>query len=159
MKILIGLLAFIFSTSLLQAEALISYDSKLKANGKNVMLILGSKGCPYCEVLKKDITENNELSSLIKDKMNVYYIPVDEQKNYEIGDKAPAVKTTSLSLKMQFGSRITPTVIMFDKDWNKIIQFPGYAYPFQMKHFLNYLNNDIYKDTDLTSYLKKAGII
>ena len=159
MKILIGFITLIFSMSLLQAEVLISYDSKLKTNGKNVMLILGSKGCPYCEVLKKDITKNSELSSLIEGKMNVYYIPIDEQKSYEIGDKTPAVKTTSLSLKMQFGSRVTPTVVMFDKDWNKIIQLPGYADPSQMKLFLTYLNNDIYKNTDLTSYLKKAGLI
>lgn len=159
MKILLGLIALIFSMNVLNAEGLISYDSKLKANGKNVMLILGSKKCPYCDVLKKDINKNKELSSLIQDKMNVYYIPIDEQKNFEIGDKVPAVKTTSLSLKMQFGSRVTPTVVMFDKNWNKIIQLPGYADPSQMKLFLNYLNNDIYKNKDLTSYLKEAGLI
>ena len=56
------------------------------------MLILGSKGCPYCEVLKKDLTKNKELSSLIEGKMNVYYIPIDEQKNFEIGDKTPSCK-------------------------------------------------------------------
>ncbi len=60
---------------------------------------------------------------------------------------------------MQFGSRVTPTVVMFDKDWNKIIQLPGYADPAQMKLFLNYLNNDIYKSKDLSSYLKEAGLI
>ncbi len=158
MKILLGFLAFVFSLSLLQAEGLISYDKKLKANGKNVMLILGSKNCPYCDILKKDLNKK-ELSSLIKDKMNVYYIPIDEQKNFEIGDKTPAVQTTSLSLKMQFGSRVTPTIVMFDEDWNKIIQLPGYADPNQMRLFLNYLNNDIYKNKDLTSYLQEAGLI
>lgn len=159
MKILLSFLALIFSMSILHADGLISYDNKLKANGKNVMLILGSKKCPYCDILKKDINNNKELSSLIKDKMNVYYISIDEQKNYEIGDKTPAVLTTSLSLKMQFGSRVTPTIVMFDKDWNKIIQLPGYADPSQMKLFLNYLNNDIYKSKDLSSYLKEAGLI
>jgi len=159
MKILFGFLALIFSMSLLQAEGLISYDNKLKADGKNVMLILGSKNCPYCDILKKDINKNEELSSLIKDKMNVYYIPIDEQKNFEIGDKVPAVQTTSLSLKMQFGSRVTPTIVMFDKEWNRIIQLPGYADPSQMKLFLNYLNNDIYKNKDLSSYLKESGLI
>ena len=158
MKILLSFLALIFSMSILHADGLISYDNKLKADGKNVMLILGSKGCPYCDILKKDINKK-ELSSLIKGKMNVYYIPIDEQKNFEIGDKTPAVQTTSLSLKMQFGSRVTPTVVMFDKDWNKIIQLPGYADPAQMKLFLNYLNNDIYKSKDLSSYLKEAGLI
>ncbi len=159
MKIVIGFLVLIFSMSLLQAEGLISYDNKLKANGKNVMLILGSKNCSYCDILKKDINKNKELSSLIQGKMHVYYIPIDEQKNFEIGDKEPAVKTTSLSLKMQFGSRVNPTIVMFDKNWNKIIQLPGYADPALMKLFLNYLNNDIYKNKDLTSYLQESGLI
>ncbi len=159
MRIWFGFLALIFSMSLLQGDGLISYSTKLKANGKNVMLIMGSKNCPYCEILKRDIETNEELISLIKGKMNVYYIPIDEQKNFEMGDKEPAVKTTSLSLKMQFGSRVTPTMVMFDKNWHKIIQLPGYADPAQMKLFLNYLNHDIYKSKDLTTYLKEAGII
>jgi len=159
MKIFISIIVLIFGTSLLQAESLVSYDSKLKAEGKNVMLILGSKSCSLCETLKNDINNNKELSSLIKGKMNVYYIPIDEQKNFEIGDKDPAVKTTSLSLKMQFGSRNTPTIVMFDENWNKIMQLPGYADPSQMKLFLAYLNNDIYKSQDLTSYLQKAGLV
>jgi len=141
------------------ASDIISYDKKLKANGKNVMFILGSKDCPYCEVLKKDINTNKELLSLVKGKVNVYYIPIDEQLNYEIGDKTPPVKTTSLSLKMQFGSRVTPTIVMFNKNWKRIIQLPGYADPKQMKSFLKYLNNDLYKNKDLGEYLKEEGII
>lgn len=150
---------FILSITLLNAGELISYDKKLTANGKNVMLILGSKNCPYCDVLKKDINENKELNALIKDKMNVYYVPIDEQVMVEIGDKTPPVKTSSLSLKQQFGSRVTPTVVMFDKDWKKIIQLPGYADPTQMKAFVQYLNDDIYKNTELGEYLQKKGLL
>ncbi len=149
----------IMCVSLLNAGDMISYDNKLVANGKNVLLILGSKNCPYCDVLIKDINENKELNSLIKDKMQVYYVPVDEQVTVEIGDKNPPVKTSSLSLKMQFGSRVTPTVVMFDKDWKRIVQVPGYADPTQMKAFVKYLNNDIYKNKDLSTYLTEEGIL
>jgi len=160
MKKIFGLfvLLCVFVTGVIASD-LISYDKKLRSNGKNVMFILGSKNCPYCDVLKKDINENKKLNSLIKGKMNVYYIPIDEQLNYEIGDKTPAVKTTSLSLKMQFGSRVTPTIVMFDKGWNRIIQLPGYADPKHMEAFLKYLNNDLYKTEDLGEYLKKEGIL
>jgi len=160
MKKIFGIFVLLamFVSSVMASEV-VSYSNKLKANGKNVMFILGSKNCPYCEVLKKDINTNEELSSLIKDKMNVYYIPVDEQLNFEIGEKNPPVKTTSLSLKMQFGSRVTPTIVMFDKNWNRIIQLPGYADPKQMKSFLKYLNTGIYKNKDLGEYLKEEGIL
>jgi len=160
MKKLFGLfvLLTVFISSVIAAD-IVSYSNKLKADGKNVMFILGSKNCPYCDVLKKDINTNEELSSLIKDKMNVYYIAIDEQLNFEIGDKTPPVKTTSLSLKMQFGSRVTPTIVMFDKDWQRIIQLPGYTDPKHMKSFLKYLNTGIYKNKDLGEYLKEEGIL
>jgi len=160
MKKLFGLfvLLTIFISSTVASD-IVSYSHKLKANGKNVMFILGSKNCPYCKVLKKDINTNKELMSLIKNKMNVYYIPIDEQLDFEIGDKNPPVKTTSLSLKMQFGSRVTPTIVMFDKNWQRIIQLPGYTDPRHMKSFLKYLNSGIYKNKDLGEYLKEEGIL
>ena len=160
MKKLFGLsvIIMLFVTNIIASD-IISYSKKLKADGKNVMFILGSKNCPYCDVLKKDLNENKELNALIKDKMNVYYIPIDEQLNFEIGDKVPAVKTTSLSLKMQFGSRVTPTIVMFDKNWNRLIQLPGYADPTQMKAFLKYVNNELYKDKDFGEYLKEEGVL
>lgn len=158
-KLLVLLSLIIISMSSVNASEVISYSNQLKANGKNVMFILGSENCPYCDILKKDINNNTEINSLIKDKMNVYYIPIDEQLNFEIGEKTPPVKTTSLSLKMQFGSRVTPTIVMFDKNWQKIIQLPGYADPVQMKSFLKYLNNDIYKTKDLEVFLQEEGIL
>jgi len=160
MKKLLGLFTFcvVFSSNILATD-IVSYSNKLKANGKNVMLILGSKNCHYCDILKKDLNTNEKLRVLIKNKMNIYYIPIDEQLNFEIGEKKPPVKTTSLSLKMQFGSRVTPTIVMFDKSWKRIIQLPGYADPTQMESFLKYLNNDIYKNKDLSKYLKEEGIL
>lgn len=160
MKKLLGLfiLLSIFIVNSIQAD-IISYDNKLKANGKNVMLILGSKNCPYCDTLKKDINTDKELKTLIKDKMHVYYVPIDEQVSIEMGDSIPPVKTSSLSLKMQFGSRVTPTIVMFDNKWARIIQLPGYANPKQMKVFVKYLNSGIYKNKDLSEYLKEEGIL
>ncbi|WP_458701131.1 thioredoxin family protein [Sulfurospirillum sp. 1307] len=156
-KIFWFLIAYLFVSTTLTAD-IISYDNKLTSNGKNVLLILGSKNCPYCDALKKDIN-NDRLKNLIKDKMNVYYVPVDEQVNVEMGDKNPPVKTTSLSLKMQFGSRVTPTIVIFDKDWKRIIQLPGYADPNQMSVFIKYVNENIYKNKDLGEYLKEEGIL
>lgn len=160
MKKLFGLftLVSLLIVSAMQAD-IISYDNKLKANGKNVMLILGSKNCPYCDVLKKDLNNDKELKSLIQDKMHVYYVPIDEQVSVEMGDSTPPVKTSSLSLKMQFGSRVTPTIVMFDKQWSRVIQVPGYADPKQMKAFVKYVNSGAYKDKDLGEYLKKEGIL
>lgn len=159
MKKLLLVFSILGILSFLQAEDIISYDGKLKANGKNVLLILGSKSCHYCDILKKDINDNKKLNNLIKGKMNVYYVPIDEQVSVEMGDKNPPVKTTSLSLKMQFGSRNTPTIIIFDENWKDVIKLPGYIGPEFMQTFVQYVNDDIYKSKELNQFLQEKGMI
>lgn len=141
------------------ADDLVDYSNNIKADGKGVLLILGSSSCPYCEVLMKDINTNKELRPLVEEAMNVYYIPVDQQVPVKMGDKSPQMETNSVSLKMQFGSRVTPTIVMFDKEWKKIIQLPGYADPNQMKIFVTYVKEELYKTTPLGDYLKEKGLI
>ena len=140
-------------------DDIVDYSNNIKADGKGVLLILGSASCPYCEVLKKDINTNKELRSLVESSMNVYYVPVDVQVPIQMGDKSPQMETNSISLKMQFGSRVTPTIVMFDKEWKKIIQLPGYADPNQMKIFVTYVKDELYKTTPLGDYLKEKGLI
>ena len=140
-------------------DSILQHTDKLVAHGKNVLLLFESKNCPYCEVFKKDIKENKLLHKLLKENFNVYSIPLDEYHEYEMGDKTPPKKTNTISLKMGFTVKATPQIIMFDKNWNKIIQLPGYANPSMMKVFINYIVKDIYKKEDLDKYLKETGLM
>ena len=135
-------------------------DSKhLKADGKNVMLFFGTKTCPYCKILKKDFAEDEEINKILKEQFNVYYIPLDEQIDYDMGEKTPPMKTNTISLKMGFSVKATPQIILLDEDWKKIIQRPGYTDREQMKIFLDYVQKDIYKTKDLLSYLQEKDMV
>jgi thioredoxin-related protein len=140
-------------------ETILKHTTKLVANGKNVLLLFETKTCPYCKIFKKDIKQNKELHKLLKENFNVYSIPLDEYHEYEMGDKIPPKKTNTVSLKMGFTVKATPQIIMFDKNWNKIIQLPGYADPSQMVIFINYIVKGIYKTEGLKEYLKEKGMM
>ncbi len=139
--------------------SIIKHTDKLVANGKNVLLFFETKTCPYCEVFKKDVKNDKLLHKLLKENFNVYAIPLDEYHDYEMGDQNPPKKTNTASLKMGFTVKATPQIIMFDKNWKKIIQLPGYADPSMMKIFINYIVTGIYKKEDLNKYLQDTGLI
>ncbi len=141
------------------SESILQHTDRLVANGKNVLLLFETKTCPYCKIFRKDIEENKLLHDLLKKNFNVYSIPLDEYHEYEMGDKNPPKKTNTTSLKMGFTVKATPQIIMFDKNWDKIIQLPGYADPSMMVLFINYIVKGIYKKEDLNKYLKDAGLI
>jgi len=158
-KILILIFLCLSYISVQANEPLLQHTDKLVANGKNVLLLFESKACVYCEVFKQDIEKDKALHKLLKDNFNVYSIPIDEYHDYEMGDKNPPKKTNTVSLKAGFSVKATPQIIMFNKNWKKIIQLPGYANPGMMKVFVRYVAKDIYKKEDLNKYLKEKGLI
>jgi len=159
-KILVTLLlAFITLSSAVANDSILQHTTRLVANGKNVLLLFETKSCPYCKIFKKDIQTNKTLHKLLKENFNVYSIPIDEYHEYLMGDKNPPKKTNTVSLKMGFAVKATPQIVIFDKDWNKIIQLPGYADPEQMIIFLNYVSKGIYKKEGLKKYLQESGLI
>ncbi len=157
--ILILIFLALSAVSIQANDSILQHTDKLVANGKNVLLLFETNTCPYCEMFKKDIKEDKLLHKLLKENFNVYSIPLDEYHEYEMGDKNPPKKTNTTSLKMGFTVKATPQIIMFDKNWNKVIQLPGYADPSMMKIFINYLVKGIYKKEDLNKYLKETGLM
>ena len=152
-------IAITFTLFLNAKDSLIKHTTKIVANGKNVLLLFETKSCPYCKLFKKDMEQNKVMHKLLKDNFNVYSIPIDEYHEYEMGDKNPPKKTNTVSLKMGFTVKATPQIVLFDKEWNKIIQLPGYADPHQMIIFLNYVAKGIYKKEDLKKYLQETGLM
>ncbi len=158
-NIFIILMAFVTLSVANSSDSIIKNSRDLIANGKNVILFFGTKTCPYCDVLRKDFKEDKVMHKLLKENFNVYYIPIDEIHEYNMGDKKPPKKTNTISLKMGFSVKATPQIVMFDENWGKIIQLPGYANPQQMKIFLNYVAKDYYKSKKLGDYLKEMGLM
>ncbi|MCK5110347.1 MAG: thioredoxin fold domain-containing protein [Arcobacteraceae bacterium] len=155
MKNLILLITVFVST--LFSSDLIQKSTDIVTNGKSVMIIFESKTCTYCEVFKKDLVENKELNALAKE-MNIYTVSRDGYQEFTLWGKP----TNTRSMEMTFAIKVTPNILIFDKNGRKIWQVPGYADPSIMIPYLKFvkgLDDGTYKVTEWRSYLQKAGII
>lgn len=151
------LITALFLSSLF-ADNLLKTDTRLVANGKGVMFIFESSTCPYCELLKKDFQENKQMQELAKE-FNIYLINQDKEENFIVGETKK--KETTTTLRMAFLAKATPNIVMFDKDWNRIFQLPGYAHPQQMITFMKFikgLHKGTYTTKDWQKYLKDNGV-
>lgn len=140
------------------AEDLLKKDTRLVAEGKAVMFIFESKTCPYCDLLKTDFKENKEMAELGKE-FNIYLINQEQEQDYVVGKTKK--KETTTTLRMAFLAKSTPNIIMFDKNWNKIFQLPGYAHPAQMITFMKFikgLHEGKYTTKQWQKYLKDNGV-
>lgn len=145
-------------SSLAFANNVLKTDMRLVAQGKAVMFIFESSSCPYCEVLKKDFKENKEMAELAKE-FNIYLINQDKEENFIVGKTKKKESTTTL--RMAFRAKATPNIVMFDKNWNRIFQLPGYAHPAQMITFMKFikgLHEGKYTTKDWQKYLKDNGV-
>lgn len=154
-KLILALLVlstFVFSNGVFQS------GNKLVANGKAVMFIFTSSSCSYCEVLLKDFEENKEMNTLAKE-FNIYILNQDEENDYIVGKTKK--KETTTTLRLAFLAKATPNIVMFDKDWNKIFQLPGYADPSQMVTFMKFVKgvqSGKYKTSQWQKFLKDNGV-
>ncbi len=159
MKLLVKLFfALFFFSSFLYSQELLKRQTNLVADGKAVMFIFDSKTCSYCEILKKDFKSNKKMNTLAKN-FNIYLIDKDAQEDYVVGKAKKKENTTTL--RMAFMVQATPSIIMFDKNWNKIFQVPGYASPKQMSTFMTFVlgvQNGKYKLEDWQKYIKESGV-
>jgi len=155
MKKLILLITFLVSQ--LFSFDMIKNSTDIVTNGKPVMLIFSSKTCPYCDLFKKDLLHNKELNALAK-QMNIYEIKRDEYKEYTLWGKPTNLRT----LEQIFMIKVTPNVVIFDKNGRKVWQVPGYAEPSIMIPYLKFvkgLDDGTFKITQWQDYLKKEGVI
>ena len=152
------LLVLTLMSSFLFASELFKTSNKIVADGKGVMVIFESTTCPYCELLRKDFTENKEMNTLAKE-FNIHFINIDQEIEYIIGEKKKKMSTTPL--RMGFAAKGTPNILIFDKHWNKIFQMPGYAHPAQMITFMKFvkgLHEGKYDTKDWKKFLNDNGV-
>lgn len=152
--LLLSLCTLLFSSSVFKN------DKKLLANNKGVVFVFETNSCVYCDILRKDFETNETLKILAKD-FNIYSINQDEYKEYEMGSQKPVKITNTTSLKIAFSVKGSPNIVIFDKNWNKIFQLPGYVDASQMKVFLSFVNSlhkGTYKKDQWREYLKNNGV-
>lgn len=152
------LFSFLLLLSSCFAQELFKEGNRLVAEGKGVMFIFESDSCPYCETLRKDFKNNKQMNELASE-FNIYLIKREKEQDYIVGKTKK--KETTTTLRMAFAAKSTPNIVIFDKNWNKVFQIPGYAYPNQMITFMKFvkgLHNGTYKAQDWQKFLKDNGV-
>ncbi|PAF43058.1 thioredoxin fold domain-containing protein [Helicobacter sp. 11S03491-1] len=130
-------------------EDVFSDTKTITPNGKYMMMVFGANGCPYCEMLKKDIKDTPELKNYIKDHFSAYYINMSYSKihDFKVGTKADPkeIKVSTSQLSQMYDIRPTPTIVFSDADGKTILEFPGYVRAKQFIKILEFINNGEWK--------------
>ncbi len=118
----------------------------IESNGKYVLLIFGANGCKYCERLKSDIKENENLKNLIKQNFSAYYINLSYSKMHslKISDKFHNVKTSDLA--RIYGIYPTPTFVFSTKEGRVILNYPGYLAPEYFSAILDFIKSEVWEN-------------
>jgi thioredoxin-related protein len=117
-------LALTFS-NLLKAE-LLETSQHIIPNENGAVIIFDSENCFYCKKLHDDLKNDPKLSKTAKD-FRIYSIQEQNTKPYFFGKGGQ--QTRSIDLARAYEVRGTPTIVVFDTDYNLMIKIPGYIQP------------------------------
>ncbi|PAF47870.1 thiol:disulfide interchange protein [Helicobacter sp. 12S02634-8] len=125
-------------------------DTKLiTPSGKYMMIVFGANGCPYCEMLKKDIKNNPDLKSYIQKYFTAYYVNLSYSKihTFKVGtkDDPKEVKISTAQLGQMYDVRPTPTIVFADATGKTILEFPGYMPKNQFLAMLEFIEEAAWK--------------
>ncbi len=128
---------------------------KIETHGKPTMVIFDVAHCTYCKKLRYDIKTNKQIQERLN-KLSVYYIDADEDKNYLLMRKGDYIPLSTKEIARALGFRGgTPYIVFLDKNSNIVVKLPGYLRPNYFIKTLDYVLTKSYKKIGLNEYLQK----
>lgn len=141
MKKMLLLVAFLCS---LHAAGL-QNSTELDMKGQYGVIVVGSKTCPYCETLKKDMKTDNVMSEKIQ-KLSAYYVSMDDKRTFTMKIQGKKEKLSGMQIARHFKVRGTPTSVFLTPKEEVMFIIPGYLPPEFYRKILTYLTDDTIKD-------------
>ena len=143
-------------------------NAKISSKGKYALIIFESSTCKYCDQLKDDILENEDLKSRLTNDFSTYSLSIDENRMHLLEHQGEMSQVDTKTLIDIYGVQATPTLIFTDKQTKSILIVPGYMEPEQFKVTLDFIESkrwegvnrktgDIYKE--LKQFYIKKGIL
>ena len=116
--------------------------STLESKNKYMMFVFGANGCQYCERLKEDIKNNQELKDYIKDHFSAYYINLSYSKlhTFKIPIQKKEYELTTRQLAEIYNILPTPTIVFSNADGKTILSYPSYLPPQQFFALLRFIS-------------------
>lgn len=117
------------------------------AEGKDLLVLIEQRGCPYCKELHEVNFARDEIVQLITD--HYYVVQLNMWGDREAVD-FDGTEMSEKDLVRRWGASFTPTMLFFasDADPQDALAFvlPGYFKPFHTASALEYVATDAYKD-------------
>lgn len=127
--------------------------AEAKADGKDLIVLIEQRGCPYCREMHEVNFERDDITSYIQEKYLV--VQIDMWGSREVTDfDGQALEERDLVRKWRVS--FTPTTLFFawdddatspeSMDQALVFLMPGYFKPFHHLSALEYVASDGYKD-------------
>lgn len=114
-------------------------NKRIDPQGRYLMIVFGNNGCLYCEKLKQDIKENQELKDFIKTNFSPYYVNGSYSKPHHFITSEHQVQMMTSELLNLYQVRPTPTLIFATSEGKTILTYPGYLPPERFKATLEFI--------------------
>ncbi|AJC87755.1 SoxW family protein [Campylobacter insulaenigrae] len=116
-------------------------NTQIQNDDKNILIIFGANDCIYCEKLKKEILQDQNLQDQIKNDFSSYYINISYKKIHTIKrNHTSDLSTTELS--NLYNINATPTIVILNKKAKTMFNYPGFISAKQLNIIMNFLNKD-----------------
>lgn len=122
--------------------------AKIGPEGKFMLIVFGTNTDPYSDRLKADIKNTPELSKMIRENLNSFYLKAHENKRlklYHEGDYMDVDTKTMISI---YGVEVTPTLIFADKKGKAVIVVPGYMPAEQFIETIKFMESNKWEGKD-----------
>ncbi len=124
-------------------------------DNKNILLFFHiNNDCPYCDAILNENFRSGDTAAFIQQHFSVIAINVLGAREVSLNEM---LNKTEKQLSKLLGVQYTPTMIFLDKQGKKVLRMNGYRAPEPFKHALNFVVEQAYKNTSLSSYIETAG--
>lgn len=156
--LLFFLLSFIHICVNAQTENFEEALIEAKAQQKKIIVDVYTDWCGWCKKMDKEVYGNAEIKKIIKD--NFILVKLDAEGENKINYFGKTYKASELAVF--FEATGYPTTVFLDKNGNvieykyenyKMKNLPGYFKAPEFLKVLEFIRDDKYKDTDLSTIL------
>ncbi len=152
---------FAFGCSNIQGQKKLTFDEALKTakkENKKVIVDVYTDWCGWCKKMDRDAYSNSDIKEIIEDDFILVRLDAEGSGTNTYNGKS----YTDAELAAYFQVSGYPTTVFLDSK-GKIIEFnydkykmnnlPGYYPANDFKKVLEYIRDDMYKDTDLSTII------
>ncbi|AHK80174.1 thioredoxin [Ectothiorhodospira haloalkaliphila] len=124
------------------------------AEGKRLMLYFYQDGCPYCEKLIRDNFGQHDIAEKAQEYFHV--IAINMWGAREVTDMEGR-DTTERDFARDLGVQFTPTLLMFNEDFETVARLNGYYEPHRFRAALSYIGEGLENEMSFPEYFEQVG--